>query len=81
MVSLTARLVLTILLTLTPTTAAAEGESPGELEYLTSCAVCHGVDGKGDGPFVNFLNVDMPDLTMYAKNNNGLFVTGLISPP
>ena len=29
----------------------AEEMSYGQAEYLNSCAVCHGVEGKGDGPW------------------------------
>jgi mono/diheme cytochrome c family protein len=79
MVKMTIGLVLTILLTLAPIIASAEAESIGKLEYLSSCAVCHGTEGKGDGSFSVFLNVDVPDLTQYAKNNNDIFHITYIS--
>jgi mono/diheme cytochrome c family protein len=28
----------------------ASGAAPGQLSYLRSCARCHGIDGRGDGP-------------------------------
>jgi mono/diheme cytochrome c family protein len=70
---------LTIVLTLAPIIASAEGESIGKLEFLTSCAVCHGPEGKGNGSFSALLKVDVPDLTQYAKNNNGIFHITYIS--
>jgi hypothetical protein len=35
--------------------------------------VCHGDDAKGDGPFANLLTVRPSDLTIAAKNNDGVF--------
>jgi mono/diheme cytochrome c family protein len=37
------------------------------------CAVCHGVSGKGDGPFASQLKAPPADLTAIAKNNHGQF--------
>lgn len=54
-------------------TAVAAEESVGKLEFLSSCAACHGLEGTGDGSFSAFLNVEMPDLTQLAKNNGGTF--------
>jgi len=45
----------------------------GKMAYLTSCADCHGIDGKGDGPKAAGLNTKPSDLTVEAKNNNGVF--------
>ena len=58
------------------------GELYGEL-----CAVCHGKSGKGDGPAAGALKKSMPDLTVLASNNGGIFpqesvedtITGKIS--
>ena len=38
-----------------------------------SCASCHGVSGKGNGPLVPLLRRTPPDLTLLAKNNQGIF--------
>jgi hypothetical protein len=45
----------------------------GKLEYQTSCAMCHGIDGKGTGPLADELKTKPSDLTMIAKRNNGVF--------
>src|SRR5215471_10227139 len=45
----------------------------GEMAYRTSCADCHGIDGKGDGPMAARLKAKPTDLTVEAKNNNGEF--------
>ena len=42
-------------------------------KYLSSCASCHGEDGKGKGPFSDKLKTAPPDLTTLAKKNNGVF--------
>ena len=43
----------------------------GKSEYLSSCATCHGVDGKGDGPLSDHLKTRPADLTTLAQRNNG----------
>ena len=45
----------------------------GANEYHMSCAVCHGADGKGNGPMVKALTVKPSDLTQLSKNNHGAF--------
>lgn len=45
----------------------------GKSEYLTSCAVCHGEDGKGDGSLMKYYNKHAADLTVLQKNNYGVF--------
>ena len=51
----------------------AEDRSLGEAEYQLRCAVCHGADAKGQGPFAAQLKVEPPDLTQLAKKNGGIF--------
>ena len=43
------------------------------------CAVCHGPDGKGDGPAVEFLKNPPPNLRTLAKANNGKFPEDKVS--
>ena len=45
----------------------------GPALYATYCAVCHGTEGKGDGPMAKALKVTPPDLTRLAARNGGKF--------
>jgi mono/diheme cytochrome c family protein len=54
-------------------TVAAETVDVGKQDYDANCAVCHGPTGKGDGPYAASLKIPMPDLTVMAKNNGGVF--------
>lgn len=45
----------------------------GELEYQRNCAVCHGVEGRGDGVMRKYLTVRPANLRQLAKNNGGKF--------
>jgi mono/diheme cytochrome c family protein len=45
----------------------------GKREYDSNCAVCHATDGKGQGPYREFLDVAPSDLTVLTKNNQGVF--------
>jgi len=56
-----------------PFAAAAQDASLGQIEYVNSCAQCHGAGGAGDGIIAGFLSVQAPDLTQLQKNNDGVF--------
>lgn len=58
--------------------AQAEELDIGKSEFQSSCASCHGAEGKGNGPVSGQLKVPPPDLTMLAKNNNGVFPTNAV---
>lgn len=58
--------------TKTPPTASAEPVS-GRSLYSSYCALCHGLDGKGGGPFSPQLKTWPPDLTQLTKKNGGTF--------
>jgi len=45
----------------------------GKGMYTTYCAVCHGTDGKGNGPAASALKMPPADLTMLSKNNGGKY--------
>jgi mono/diheme cytochrome c family protein len=44
----------------------------GKREFETNCASCHGISGKGNGILVEHLRKSPPDLTLLAKNNQGV---------
>jgi len=56
-------------------TVALGQSSPdfGKAEYESNCAGCHGVNGKGGGPYVDFIRQTPSDLTTLAKRNGGRF--------
>jgi mono/diheme cytochrome c family protein len=41
----------------------------GEVMYKQYCAVCHGLEAKGDGPYAPMLKVPPPDLTTLSKRH------------
>ncbi len=45
----------------------------GKNEYLESCASCHGVTGRGDGPIARTLARPPSDLTKLSETNKGVF--------
>ena len=58
--------------------AEAQPFDIGKSEFQSSCASCHGTDAKGKGPVSEQLKIPPPDLTMLAKNNNGVFPTNAV---
>lgn len=65
--------IITAVVLLANSVLAGENIDVGKDEYDVSCAVCHGYTGKGNGPMMSQLVNRMPDLTMLAQNNNGVF--------
>jgi mono/diheme cytochrome c family protein len=51
---------------------AADAADFGKVEYERKCAVCHGLKGKGDGPYA-VVGMSVPDLTTLSKRNKGVF--------
>ncbi len=51
----------------------AEQTQIGEREFKSHCAGCHGLDAKGNGPFVEFLTMAPSSLTTLAQKNKGMF--------
>ena len=61
-----------------PGAALAQQEeiaAAGHREFRHSCAVCHGLGGKGEGVMatLNLLTVKPTDLTQLSKKNKGAF--------
>jgi mono/diheme cytochrome c family protein len=51
-----------------PTSSAS-----GKEMYTSYCAVCHGTEGKGNGPAASALKVAPADLTVLSKNDGGKY--------
>lgn len=71
-----AGLVAAVLLWVIPGTGLAQEEevvTGGKFEFQNHCAICHGLDGKGNGPMANLLEVKSADLTQLSKKNGGQF--------
>ena len=49
-----------------PVAATAESVEAGEQAYRATCAVCHGADGRGDGPAADGLAVRPADLPVHV---------------
>ena len=53
--------------------ALGQDNAVGAEAYRSSCAVCHGLGGEGDGEFASHLTVRPPNLTLLSSRNNGEF--------
>jgi mono/diheme cytochrome c family protein len=45
----------------------------GKREFESSCAICHGLNGKGGGSLLPDLQISAPGLTTLSKSNGGVF--------
>jgi mono/diheme cytochrome c family protein len=62
-----------VVLALAATAVAQPKLDIGKREFDGKCAVCHGKDGKGGGPYSAQLKQSLPDLTTMARRNGGVF--------
>jgi mono/diheme cytochrome c family protein len=53
--------------------AKATSAASGKEMFNSYCAVCHGTDGKGNGPAASALKTPPADLTVLSKNNGGKY--------
>ncbi len=51
----------------------------GKEAYLRHCAVCHGLEGYGNGPLADAMKIAPSDLTRLATMNGGEFPAAKIS--
>jgi mono/diheme cytochrome c family protein len=58
--------------------AHAEDVDAGKAEFQSSCSSCHGADARGNGPVSSQLKTSPSDLTVLARNNNGVFPTDAV---
>ncbi|SFC89794.1 c-type cytochrome [Tropicimonas isoalkanivorans] len=58
---------------LQPATGLAGSEDAGQAVFAEACASCHGANAKGNGPHAAMLSVPVPDLTSFARRNDGDF--------
>ena len=47
--------------------------SSGKQMYVSYCAPCHGMDGRGQGPAASALRTPPADLTTLSRNHRGKF--------
>jgi mono/diheme cytochrome c family protein len=57
----------------TPQQQAVIPAIDGPTLFTTYCAVCHGQAANGRGPMAPILKTAVPDLTLIAKRNGGVF--------
>lgn len=65
--------VLGLLASATAFAADESVEAAGKARFMESCAVCHGPEATGDGPYATLLTKKPANLTLLAKNNGGEF--------
>jgi mono/diheme cytochrome c family protein len=68
----------------TPAETQAQDEGSMEVEsgkdaYLRHCAVCHGLEGYGNGPLADAMKIAPSDLTRIAAKHGGAFPAAKVS--
>jgi mono/diheme cytochrome c family protein len=73
----TAGMLLAVVAILAPLTNYAQEKllpaDVGKRDFESSCAICHGASGRGNGPYAVFHQLRIPDLTSLATRNGGDF--------
>jgi mono/diheme cytochrome c family protein len=69
-----------LLLGAVPAQAAGEEDADsGKDAYLRHCAVCHGLEGFGNGPLADAMKIAPSDLTLIAAGHGGAFPSAKVS--
>jgi mono/diheme cytochrome c family protein len=61
--------------------ASADGSTSqfvGSDLFRNYCVACHGKEGRGDGALGDLMKKRPPDLTMFSRNNGGVFPSELV---
>jgi mono/diheme cytochrome c family protein len=53
--------------------SSAFADETGQQEYIVACASCYGESAMGNGPMTRYLNIETPNLTTLAAENDGVF--------
>jgi len=53
--------------------SSAVADDVGMNEYMQACSGCHGTNALGDGEMAEFMTIKVPDITMLAQGNDGVF--------
>ncbi|HMB72894.1 MAG TPA: cytochrome c [Gammaproteobacteria bacterium] len=56
-----------------PGCVSAPPPPSGQTTFMTHCASCHGRLAEGDGPMVDVLRVNVPNLRQLGERNGGTF--------
>ncbi len=75
---LIATMVCLLAATAIPARADTLATDMGRSEYMSACATCHGVGGKGDGPAAQALTKKPSDLTTLARRSGGALPVQLV---
>jgi len=61
-----------------PQIAQADMERTGQQEFRANCAVCHGIEARGDGPMADLFDPRPSNLTLLSRQNDGFFPYGTV---
>ena len=73
-----------VLLTLLVVSAPEVSANPppayeGRRLYVSYCQLCHGTDGKGDGPLAKAMKIDVADLTTTVRSRSDTILMKIIT--
>ena len=51
----------------------------GRRLYVSYCQLCHGTDGKGDGPLAKAMQISPADLTTTVRSRSDTILTKIIT--